>query len=186
MKAPPLSRNRQAATQQPARVRQALILLAFTALTFGSGSARAVDGCQLLLCLAAPSWRSIPQCVPTVTQALLNLARGKPFPSCSMTGAGNTAGHAWAKASSFCPIQYTRIYETESGPVHTCGYAGAITATVDGEPFSRTWWAMDGSTSTEFSPTAKAQLRGWNTRFDVDHAAWLNAQTPSATLAPSY
>ena len=28
--------------------------------------ARAVDGCKVLLCLAAPSWRSIPECVPTI------------------------------------------------------------------------------------------------------------------------
>jgi len=138
--------------------------------------AAAVDGCQVLLCLAAPSWRNIPQCVPTVTQLLRDLARGKPFPSCAMAGSGNTTGHDWASAPSFCPPQYTRVVEGPNGPRYYCDQTGAISVTVNGSPFTRTWWTMDGGTVTEFSPAAKAQLGRWDTRFDDDYAAWLATQ----------
>lgn len=146
--------------------------------------AHAVDGCQILLCLAAPSWHAIAQCVPPVSQVLRDLARGRPFPICSMSGPSNSASHAWSNAPTFCPPQYTRVYSTEGGPVYACDYAGAIQITINGAPFARTWWAMDGSTSTDFSPTAKTQLASWDTRFDDDFAAWLREQPPIAPVAP--
>jgi len=55
--------------------------------------ASAVDGCLVLLCLAAPSWRAIPQCVPPITDVLRDLARGRPFPTCAMGSAGNAGSH---------------------------------------------------------------------------------------------
>ena len=39
--------------------------------------AMALDGCLVLLCLAAPSWRAIPQCVPPIRQLLRDLALGR-------------------------------------------------------------------------------------------------------------
>lgn len=65
----------------------ALAGLAFTA------PAHAVDGCLVLLCFAAPNWRAIPACVPPIRQVLRDLARGKPFPTCVMAGAANSAHH---------------------------------------------------------------------------------------------
>ncbi|HEY9105099.1 MAG TPA: hypothetical protein VIN58_00360 [Roseateles sp.] len=141
--------------------------------TLAPAPSQAVDGCTVLLCLAAPSWRSIEQCVPPVRQLLRDLARGKPFPTCNMAGAGNTATHAWSAAPDFCPPQYTRTYEGPNGPVFTCDYAGAISVSVDGMPFARTWWSMDGDSVTEFSPAAKSQLGSWDRRFDDEFAAWL-------------
>ncbi len=138
--------------------------------------ARAVDGCQVLLCLAAPSWRAISQCVPPVTQVLRDLARGKPFPTCAMAGAGNSASHTWASAPSFCPPQYTRVFDGPNGPIYSCDYSGAISVTVQGVLFARTWWSGSGDSSTEFSPTAKAQLGSWDSKFDTDYAAWLASQ----------
>lgn len=138
--------------------------------------AHAVDGCQVLLCLAAPSWRSISQCVPPVTQVLRDLARGKPFPTCAMAGAGNSAAHNWASAPSFCPPQYTRVFDGPNGPIYSCDYSGAISVTVQGALFSTTWWSLSGDSSTEFSPYAKAQLGNWDTKFDTDYAAWLASQ----------
>lgn len=167
------------------RIRDAAATLTtLTALLGTSLPAAAVDGCQVLLCLAAPSWRDIPQCVPTITQLLRDLARGKPFPSCAMAGSGNAAGHDWASAPSFCPPQYTRATEGPNGPRYYCDYDGAVSVTVNGAPFSRTWWTMDGGTVTEFSPAAKAQLGRWDTRFDDEYAAWLASQPPST--APVY
>lgn len=160
-------------------------LLTTAALLMGTSmSALAVDGCQVLLCLAAPSWRAIPQCVPTITQLLRDLARGKVFPTCNFSGPGNGSSHNWANPPSHCPPQYTRVYDSEGGPVYTCDYAGSVSVMVDGAPFARTWWSFGGDTVTDFSPSAKAQLRHWDTRFDTEYAAWLASLPPSPTLSP--
>lgn len=166
------------------RIRCVVATLTTTAALLGTSTpAAAVDGCQVLLCLAAPSWRAIPQCVPTITQLLRDLARGKAFPTCAMAGSGNTAGHTWAIAPSFCPPQYTRVVDGPNGPGYYCDYTGAVSVTINGKPFARTWWTMDGGTVTEFSPAAKTQLGRWDTRFDDDYAAWLANQPPPAGTA---
>ena len=146
--------------------------------------ARAVDGCLVLLCLAAPSWRAIPQCVPPVKQLFRDLARGKPFPTCSMSGAGNNANHAWSSAPAFCPPQYTRIIDGESAPIYQCDYSGAISVSINGAPFSRTWWNFGGESVTDFSPAARTQLGTWDTRFDDDYAKWLASLPPPTPDAP--
>jgi hypothetical protein len=33
----------------------------------------AVDGCLVLLCFAAPNWKSVPQCVPPIRKVLRDL-----------------------------------------------------------------------------------------------------------------
>lgn len=141
--------------------------------------AQAVDGCVVLLCLAAPSWRSIPECVPPIRQLFKDLLRGKAFPTCAMSGAGNGATHAWSAAPDFCPPQYTRLTSGFDHEVYSCDYDGAISVSVDGLPFARTWWSMGGDAVTDFSPRAKVQLGTWDKRFDDEFAAWLASQ-PSA------
>lgn len=150
--------------------------LAMGMALLASAPAQADDGCQVLLCLAAPNWRSIPQCVPPVTQMLRDVARGKPFPACAMSGAGNSASHRWSSAPSFCPPQYTRAFDGPNGPIHRCDYQGAISVSLQGTLFARTWWSDTGDTVTEFSPTAQTQLGTWDPRFEADHAAWLASQ----------
>ena len=147
-------------------------------------SARAADGCVVLLCLASPNWKATPQCVPSVHQVFDNLAKGKPFPACSMAGTGNSADHAWASAPAFCPPQYTRVVEGKAGPTYRCDYNGAISVVVGGAPFSRTWWSFIGDSVTEFSPEAKSRLGSWDTRFEDDYAKWLASVPPSAPDAP--
>jgi hypothetical protein len=132
----------------------------------------------VLLCLAAPNWTAIAQCVPPVKQVLRDLARGRPFPTCAMAGAGNSAGHRWASAPANCPPHYTYALEMENGIVYSCGYDGAVSVNVNGALWSRTWWRMGGQSVTEFSPQAKATMGSWNTRFDDDHAAWLASLPP--------
>ncbi len=168
----------EAKTIAPVRWAGQLALLA--TLAGMAAPARAVDGCLVLLCFAAPSWRAIPQCVPPIRQVLHDLARGKPFPTCGMAGAGNSASHAWARAPRFCPPQYTRVHERSNGPIYSCDYTGVVSVSINGALFARTWWTMAGDSVTEFSPTAKAQLGTWDTRFDEDYAAWL-ASAPSPT-----
>jgi hypothetical protein len=159
-------------------IRVACMCALTVALTGYTTPARALDGCLVLLCLAAPSWRAIPQCVPPITQLFRDLARGRPFPTCGMSGAGNSASHAWANAPDFCPPQYTRVLYGESAPVYQCDYSGAISVSIDGVPFSRTWWSFGGDAVTEFSAEAKAQLGTWDTRFDDDYDAWRAALPP--------
>lgn len=139
-----------------------------------STPARAVDGCVVLLCLAAPSWRSIAQCVPPIRQVLRDLARGRAFPRCLMAGVGNSSDHNWAYAPQHCPAQYTQVtYGPNGPPIYTCAYAGEVSVTVNGALFSRTWWSLEGDAVTQFSDLAKAQLGQWDTRFDDEYAAWL-------------
>lgn len=140
--------------------------------------ALAVDGCLVLLCFAAPNWRAIPQCVPPIQQVLRDLARGRPFPSCAAAGTGNTTSHRWAAAPSYCPPQYTRPVDGESGVQYTCDYTGAVSVMIEGSLWARTWWSMGGGSVTEYTPMAKARLGTWQTQFDDDYAAWL------ATLPP--
>ena len=168
----------------PAKSRSLRLLgtaAAATALMALSAPASAVDGCLVLLCLAAPSWRAIPQCVPPITDVLRDLARGRPFPTCGMGGAGNGGSHQWANAFTNCPPQYTYASELESGIAYSCGYTGVVTVQIDGAPWSRTWWSMGGQTVTDFSPAAKARMGTWDTKFDDDYAAWLAAQATLAT-----
>lgn len=146
-------------------------LLAFAACA--SLPAHAVDGCRVMLCLAAPDWREVKECVPTIHQLHRDLARGKRFPTCKTAGVGNTTAHAWANPPAFCPPQYTRVVEREAGPEYSCDFAGAVTVEVNGALWSRTWWRGEGDTRTEYSPAAKAQLGSWDGRFDAEFAAWL-------------
>jgi hypothetical protein len=142
-------------------------------LVAASPPALALDGCLVLLCLAAPSWRAIPQCVPPITTLLRDLALGRSFPSCGMAGPGNGATHRWATAPDFCPPQYVQTIEGESAPSYLCDFRGAVSVRIDGALWARTWWNMAGSTVTEFMPAAKATMGTWDTRFDDDYAAWV-------------
>ena len=143
--------------------------------------AHAVDGCLVLLCFAAPSWSSIQQCVPPVQQVLSDLAHGKPFPTCNMAGAGNTANHQWSRAPTYCPPQYIGTTESESGiAAYWCAYDGAVTVTIDGAPWLTTWWSMGNGSVTDFSPAAKAKFGTTDTKFEDDYAAWVAAHPAPA------
>lgn len=136
--------------------RTARLLLVLGAIAAFVSPALAVDGCLVLLCLAAPSWRAIPQCVPPVKQVFRDLARGRPFPSCSMAGGGNGANHQWASAPAYCPEQYQLRFGGESGPVYGCAYSGAVSVTIDGALWARTWWQPGGDNG---SPSSRRSRR---------------------------
>ena len=170
--------DRGAPTAKPAG-RFGYKLAAIVALTgLMSAPAQAVDGCLVLLCLAAPSWSAIPQCVPPVQQVLRDLALGRPFPTCAMAGAGNQAANHWASAPDYCPPQYTQVTDGEAGQIYNCAFTGAVEVSINGELWARVWWSMGGETVTEYSPTAKATLGTWDTKFDDDYAAWLAQHPP--------
>src|SRR4051794_41076467 len=152
--------------------------LTFASLVGWAGSAHAADGCLVLLCLAAPSWQNIAQCVDPVRQVLRDVARGRPFPRCEMSGAGNSAANQSSRVPDYCPMQYIRTLELESGPSYYCDYAGAVEVNVDGVLWSRVWWSPTGDSVTEFTPAARARLGTWDTRFDDDYARWLATEVP--------
>lgn len=122
--------------------------------------AHAVDGCQLLLCLAG-SWNKPPQaamCVPTVKQAFRDIARGHSWPTCHMSR-GNTNNTAWQWATqATCPPFYS-LFDPESGHWAGCSYAGLVNVNVSGA-----WWQTvyvnpySGDTSTHYSDAARAAL----------------------------
>lgn len=74
-----------------------------------STTASAVDGCEVLLCLAAPSgWNKIAQCVPPMESFLKDMVLGKAFPSCALAGDPKTGIGSFAQpmATNFynqCP-----------------------------------------------------------------------------------
>lgn len=163
----------------------ALTITTFVATSGFTSNAHAVDGCVVLLCLAAPSWSAIPQCVPPIKQLFRDLAHGKGFPICAMSGNGNISSHQWSSAPDNCPPQYTRQSDGPNGPVFSCDYSGAIAVQVDGQAWARTWWNFDGGSVTEFTPAAKKSLGTWDRKFDEDYDAWFSAQPPAMPPCPS-
>jgi hypothetical protein len=171
------------------------ILIAAVALAsaFATVPARAVDGCKVLLCLAGP-WQSISQCVAPVEQLFSDLWNGRPFPSCNMasahgattassplggsSSAGNTMIAGWSTAPHpGCPPQYViqpmrRFY--------TCRYTGVIRVTVNGAPWSSTYWSQTGASVTNFSAAAQAQNMAQDPRWLADLAAYQAARASAA------
>jgi hypothetical protein len=166
----------------PRDARSLPVLIVAGAAALWASSAPAADGCLVLLCFAAPSWRSIPQCVPPIQSVLRDLARGRPFPTCSMSGNGNQAANRWSAPPAYCPPQYTVTIEGPNGPIQQCLFDPAVSVTIGGAPWLQTWWNFSGESVTEYFPAAKTSLGTWESRFDDDYSAWLAAQ-PSA-LSP--
>ena len=96
-------------------ISMALALLSMFSIT----PTQAADGCRFLLCIAGP-WSSIAECRPTVYEVFHDLSRGRPFPSCDMSGPGNIANNMWTNEAS-CPSMY-RQYTPESGAYAGCTY----------------------------------------------------------------
>ena len=180
-----------------------LSALVFTA---APASARAADGCTVLLCLAG-NWRNISQCVPPVRQALRDLMLGRGFPVCGFASApsysitlpassGAAAANGvpaptvpassqatlrWAEGD-FCPPQYRTIIEGESTSTSLCAFAGAIEVTIGGQLWNRTWWSMTGDSVTEWTSAARASMpqASADDRFERDYEAWRAEQSSSA------
>jgi hypothetical protein len=142
-----------------------------------STSALAADGCKFLLCVAGP-WTSIPECKSTVLDVFHDLHKGKPLPTCAMSGAGNSAANHWNDSSS-CPAWYRR-YDAESGQYIGCSYPGRIDVYINGSPWSSVHWDTAGNSSTWYSETAAAGLGPWSIdlTFEQDKAAWEAVQPP--------
>ena len=160
------------------------------ALSLGfSGTAQAVDGCKLLLCLAG-TWQNISQCTPTVRQALRDVARGRAWPTCAM-GGSSASGNQFVMPEQ-CPQQYIGDFGTNEGggQIYSCPFSGVIHVAVDGQPWSRTWWSPSGDSVVEWLPAAKQAFantpQSMDDRFERDLATWLRsgAGQPASTPGP--
>jgi uncharacterized membrane protein YgcG len=186
-------------------LRRLLFITAIVAVMFGGlakpAPARADTACTVMLCLAG-NWRQISACQAPVRRVLRDLARGRAFPICafaspstrptSSTGSLNAtptsavavSGTAHEPATGQnCPLQYrvpVRDIDTNRIVNWTCSFSGVIHTVVQGQPWSRTWWGMDGDTVTEWLPAARAAFTTSGTamddRFERDLAAWRVAE----------
>lgn len=137
-------------------VRSCVISMALASLSmFSTTSAHAADGCKFLLCIAGP-WSSIAECRPTVYEVFHDLSRGRPFPTCDMSGPGNSANNVWTDAAS-CPSMY-RLYDPDSGAYAGCTYPGRIAVYVNGGLWSQVYWDMSANTATWYSEAARSSL----------------------------
>jgi len=145
------------------------------ALSFGASAQS--NGCTVLLCLAG-NWKNISQCVPPVRDALRDLARGRAFPTCAMSGGpANSAAVTWMGPET-CPPMYS-YYDGDRGTWAGCNYAGAINVRVNGADWAQVFWNFGGDTSTLYSPDAKRQLGdSIDPTYDRDLAAWLRPPPP--------
>ncbi len=139
------------------------------------GTAHAVDGCKVLLCMAG-NWRQIAPCEPTVRQALRDVARGRGWPQCGMSSGSETANQYVAPAN--CPEQYRTEHRDDIGQIgYSCPFDGVVLVAVEGQPWSRTWWSTAGDTVVEWLPAARLALASrpdvMDSRFTDDHAAWV-------------
>ena len=134
-------------------------------------------------CCASPprAGASIPQCVPPIQQVLRDLARGRPFPTCGMAGAGNSRQPRLGQRARATARRSTRgLRRRERPDLHLRLHRRRVRSTSTARPSPAPGGRMAGDTVTEFSPAAKAQLGTWDTSFDDDYAAWLAALPPPA------
>ncbi|MGP3508422.1 hypothetical protein L0936_19475 [Paracidovorax citrulli] len=144
---------------------------------FAAPPAHAVDGCKFLLCIAGP-WTRIAECRPTVKEVLRDLAKGRPFPTCAMSGAGNSAQNLWTSEAT-CPAMYRRL--DKDGGYASCAYMGKITVNVNGGHWSDVYWNAGGDSVTLYTDAARQSFAKNPTatplddQFQRDLNAW-NAQ----------
>jgi hypothetical protein len=152
-----------------------------------SPAAHAVDGCKVLLCLAG-NWSNISQCRPEVEQAMWDASHGRGWPTCGMSGAGNTANFGWLSEAN-CP-EFYRDYGTSGGDsgytVYTgCrGYGALISVHVNNAPWIDLFWSFSGAPSSTryYSPARAALVGNIDPKYDTDAAAYMPPAPPSPCI----
>lgn len=155
-------------------------LFAFLVAIAGLGSATsamAVDGCQVMLCMAG-NWRHITVCVPPVRKAMHDAALGRSWPTCHLSSgasAGTMAETSTPTSEATCPPMYSNYMDDDSGHHYVgCRFQGIVTVQKDGQPYTTLYWDAAGDSVTAFSDAAKTDLKGdYDPTYDNDLAAWL-------------
>lgn len=128
---------------------KSLKFLAVAALAFAPLMAQAEDSwaCEVVLCLANPNGATaVKECVAPIKKLYKQLAKGNPFPYCSMNSGdsqGNSAKNTMLTGKN-CPAQH-RFYV---GKIAMCQYQGVINVKVANQPYTRVYWS-EGGTYTE-------------------------------------
>ena len=137
------------------------------------------NGCTVLLCLAG-NWSQIQQCVPPVRQALRDVARGRGWPSCSMSSSSSSGGSSAYNrqpTAAECPGSYlSAIRDHDSGQItgYSCNLAGVVEVKVEGAVWSKTFWDWNENAITWYSPAAKSALNGvFDPTYDALEAQWV-------------
>ena len=171
-------------------MKQILYAMLTAGSLMGAGSAHAIDGCKVTLCVAG-NWRHISECTPVVEQALRDVARGRSWPTCSMSSAPPAPGAPTPGVTSStwqwpteetCPPFYSN-YSEESGRWMSCQFSGIISVVINGQPWADTFASFSGgATSTRYYDPARAALgSGIDPRYDEDAAAWTPPAPPPET-----
>ena len=157
-------------------------LIALSFILLAAPAAYAVDGCKVTLCIAG-NWRNISTCVPPVRQAIHDSSLGRGWPTCDMSSsssAGESTVAGTPTSQYNCPPMYANYVSDQRSQRYVgCRYAGIVSVTIGGQPWSTLYWDADGNSVTAYSDAAKAQLGAGNydTAYDDALAAW-NASHP--------
>lgn len=150
--------------------------------------AYAVDGCRVLMCMAA-NWRDISECRPDVERALRDVARGKGWPECSFSGSGGdqaiptTGTRQYATMPNACP-EYFKVWflvETENAFVWDwyCSFTGYLDTYIEGRHWVRWYFDMYGNSLPEWDTAAREafpeELGNKRIGVDVYHDYWVAA-----------
>lgn len=158
--------------------------------------AHAVDGCKVLMCIAA-NWRDISECRPDVEGALRDVARGKGWPECSFSGSGSeqpipvTGSVRYDTMPNNCPEYFKSwfLVETENSFVWDwyCSFTGYIDTYVDHHHWVRTYYDPYGNSLPEWGVAAREAfpVEVGDKRIGVDlyHDAWVAKGRP---VGPPY
>lgn len=147
--------------------------LCMALLSIASLSAHADWACEVVLCLANPQGpTAVAECVPPIEKLWSELAKGHGFPFCDMNtsgSSGNRASYQWA-TGDYCPPQYT-YWGGAEGNTLLCQMRGAVTITLDGKPYNRTWWSGNATVTENLSAEA-SDTPGASTQFQQDYVLW--------------
>ena len=139
--------------------------LAVAALAAAPAFAKADNwACEVVLCLSNPKGATaVAECVPPIKKLWKQLAKGKGFPYCDMSGGGSTPGNSvsnqWASGYN-CPSGY-QYWGGANGDELMCEFSGVVTVKIANQPYTRVWWNEGASLTEDYSqgltlPTAPA------------------------------
>jgi|GEM_PF-3798704 len=95
-------------------------------LTVAAAEAMADENyaCTIALCMANPNGpRAVAECVPPINKLMRDLARGKSFPRCSLSGGGSTEKRG-SEIHFKLPGQPTTVFNWKTGESYTAPEKG--------------------------------------------------------------
>lgn len=133
--------------------------LAVAALAAAPAFAKADNwACEVVLCLSNPAGATaVAECVPPIKKLWRQLARGKGFPFCDMSGGGSTPGNSVQNQRANghnCPDEY-RYWGGRHGNVPMCEFTGVVSVKIADQLYTRVWWNEGFSMTEDYSGGVK-------------------------------